>query len=139
MNSITVNALKSDGFVYRSCKAKMELETDQGCVVWSPIGTSVFAEDKLLYEQDVHVRAFYAYGARLNLLEVYESNDQLLEIYLNIIAPMESFSSTLVYVDLELDVSKIVNRNESARVVDVDEFEEAIKLYNYDLELVSNC
>jgi protein associated with RNAse G/E len=138
MVSILCKALKSDGSIHRYCEAEMELRTEQGCVVWTRLGTPVYDGQKVLYEQDAHVRTFFVYGARLNLLEIYEPNNQLREIYLNIIAPMEDFDSELLYVDLELDVSKIQDKG-PALIVDEDEFEEAIRLYNYGAEVVSGC
>ncbi|HIG40598.1 MAG: DUF402 domain-containing protein [bacterium] len=139
MHKILVKALKSDGSIHRICEAELELRTDQGCVVWTRLGTPVSDGQKLLYEQDADVRAFFVYSARLNLLEVYEPNCQLREIYLNVIAPMEDFDSELVYVDLELDVSKTEDREGAALIVDKDEFEEAIQLYSYGADVVSSC
>ena len=80
--------------------------------------------------------AFFVYGARLNLLEIYEANGILRQIYLNVTAPQERLGATLEYTDLELDVSKI---GSNTMIVDTDEFAAASLRFNYSDDLIQAC
>lgn len=70
---------------------------------------------------------------------MYEPNNTLREIYLNATAPMEACGEELLYIDLELDISKKGDKSGVAMVVDENECEEAVLLYNYSAELVVCC
>ena len=138
MTPIEITSLKSDHSEHRFGRGNIEIENDTGCVVWTYPGNQIRTRTKL-WVQDTLVRAFFVFGARLNLLEIHESDATPREIYMDVIAPMAPFDSTLQYIDHELDVRKIHADGSGAFIVDEDEFEEATHIYQYDSVKIEEC
>lgn len=129
---IPVQARKADETVYRSWKAMVESVTDDLLVTIAPAGSSVFnikGEDHPILN---HYRAYYWTKKYYNLLEIFDPNGTLVQIYVNIAAPPEFKNGILSFKDHELDVSKRLP--EAALLVDEDEFAEAVIKYGYSKE-----
>lgn len=129
---IPVQARKTDGVVYRSWHATVELVSSNLLVTVAPAGSSVFnikGEDHPIQH---HYRAYYWFDKFYNLLEIFETGGALIQVYINIASPPEFENGMMSFKDHELDVSKVVPN--PARLVDEDEFAEAALKYNYSPE-----
>lgn len=79
-----------------------------------------------------HLRSYYWFDRFYNLIEVFETTGELLEIYINVASPPEFRDGEMSFKDHELDVSKYPPR--LAELIDEDEFAEAIVKYQYSRE-----
>lgn len=134
-----IRALKADQSLHRRSEGELDVLNEIGCAIWSEPGTTIFGPDGPVWQTDRRVRTLFVRDARLNLLEIHDSNSIPKSVYLNIIAPAELSTNEVVYVDHELDVLNLVDGSEGAEILDADEFEEAIARYQYDQKLVRAC
>lgn len=129
---IHVHACKADGITYRNWQAAIESISADSIVTIAPSGSSVFNLDGRTYQIEHHSRSYYWFEKFYNLIEVFQTDGSLLEIYMNIASPPEWADGILKFKDHELDVSKYPPK--SAEIVDEDEFAEAVVKYNYSQE-----
>jgi len=129
---LPVHVCKTDGTVYRSFKATIEEVTQDAVITVSPAGSSVFNIKGEDYPLVHHYRAYYWFEKFYNLLEVFETDGRLFHIYINIASPPEFKNGVMSFKDHELDISKVLPN--SAKLVDEDEFSEAVIQYNYSKE-----
>lgn len=126
---IEAHACKADGTVYRSWRATIESVAADSIVTVAPSGSSVFNIKGEDYPIAHHYRAYYWLEKYYNLLEIFETDGKLVQIYLNIASPPEFKNGVLSFKDYELDVSK--SPPSPAKLIDEDEFTEAALKYNY--------
>lgn len=129
---IQVHACKTDGTTYRNWTAYVESFSVGLIVTVGRAGSPVFNSDGRIYHIEHHLRAYYWFDKFHNLIEVFEKNGNLLEIYINIASPPEWVDGILKFKDHELDISKYPPN--PAEIVDEDEFAEAALTYNYSTE-----
>lgn len=135
-DKIQVKAYRSDGQCYRWWSATVTtLKKDLICVI-TPAGHYV-SEINDGWTSKYAIRAFYWFDRPYNLLEVYEPNGELNEIYVHITNLPKIEMSQLHYTDYELDV--VLQPGQQPRIVDEDEFIEAAIQYNYPPELQKAC
>lgn len=131
-DKIHVCACKTDGTVYRSWHTMIESVDADSIVTISPAGSSVFNIKGEDYPLLHHYRAYYWFDKFYNLLEVFETSGELIHIYLNVASPPEFENGIMSFKDHELDVSKVLPNE--AKLVDEDEFTEAVIKYQYSKE-----
>ena len=129
---IPVHACKADGVTYRNWTAVVESATDDVIITIGLAGSPVFNADGRTFHIEHHLRAYYWFDRYYNLIEVFETNGNLLEIYINIASPPEWTNGLLKFKDHELDISKYPPK--PAEIVDEDEFAEAVVKYGYSSE-----
>lgn len=133
---VQVSAHKSDDTCYRWWYATVEaVETDE-VVLITPVGHQV--EDiRGSYASGYVIRTYYWPNRWYSLMEVYTPNGKLDEIYVNINSPVEIEDSHIRFTDYELDVSR--KPPHEARIVDEDEFLEAVSKYGYSKRFQQAC
>lgn len=129
---IHVRACKTDGTIYRSWYAAIESVEPGSIVTIAPAESPVEDLVRGMYFTEHPMRAYYWFDKFYNLIEVFETNGDLLEIYINVASPPEFVDGEMRFIDHELDVVKVIP--EQARLVDEDEFTEAIIKYRYGEE-----
>lgn len=128
-DTIQVSACKTDGTVYRSWYATIESVDADSIVTISPASQPVFDLIRRQYFTKHILRSYYWYKKYYNLIEVFETTGELLEIYINVASPPEVGDSEMSFKDHELDVSKYPPN--PAEIIDEDEFAEAVVKYQY--------
>jgi hypothetical protein len=78
------------------------------------------------------LRSYYWFDKFYNLIEVFDTQGNLVEIYINIASPPEFEDSVMSFKDHELDVTRYPPKN--AKLIDEDEFAEAAVKYQYTQE-----
>jgi protein associated with RNAse G/E len=131
-DKIHVRACKTDGTVYRSWHTTIESVDADLLVTISPAGSSVFNIKGEDYPIVRHLRSYYWFDKFYNLIEVFETNGELIHIYINIASPPEFENGMMSFKDHELDVSKVLPGE--AKLIDEDEFAEAAVKYQYTQE-----
>lgn len=138
---IWVRVFKSDGQPHRWWQARVESADDECIILYADPPNPVYHNPQRfprdLYVQEHIFRSFYWPGRRHNLLEVYATDGQLLELYADIISPIDVGPDEIRFIDHELDVSRL--SGQEPRVVDQDEFAEAAMLYGYTDAFVSEA
>jgi protein associated with RNAse G/E len=132
-DNIWLRVFKSDGSPYRWWRARVEAVRD-GCIItYAPAGDPVHHNPdyfpQAIYYRRWHIRAYYWPGRRHNLLEIYDPDGRLYELYADIISPIELGDGELRFVDHELDVAQLTG--EAPQIIDQDEFAEAAERFGY--------
>jgi len=101
-------------------------------VTVSPAGSSVVDGKRGTYQVAHHLRSYYWHDKFYNLIEAFDTQGNLIEIYINIASPPEFKNDIMSFKDHELDVSKYPPK--AAQLIDEDEFAEAAVKYQYTQE-----
>jgi len=131
-----MRAYKSDGTCYRWWTATVEAVEPGTVVVVTPAGHRLHTPDGD-WTSRWAIRSTYWPGRCYSVLEVYQPDGTLAEIYVNINSPIEIGDGQLSYTDYELDVSRELPHR--AQLVDEDEFQEAALKYGYSAEFQEIC
>ncbi len=129
---IHVRACKADGTVYRSWHTTIESVDADSIVTISPAVGMVEDRARVMYQNKHILRSYYWFDKFYNLIEVFDTQGNLIEIYINIASPPEFEDGRMSFKDHELDVSKYPPN--PAKLIDEDEFAEAIITYQYTKE-----
>ena len=81
------------------------------------------------YTIEYILRSYYWFDKFYNLIEVFDTQGNFVEIYINIASPPEFENGGMSFKDHELDVSRFPPK--AAQLVDEDEFAEAAVKYQY--------
>ena len=133
---ITIKAYRANGHCYRHWPASNVFQNEVGVVTFSPRGTKV-SGDEGGWISSYNIRAFYWLKRPYNLLEVYDSNQNLVEICIHIASPARISGAELHDTDYELDV--VMEPGQAPRIVDADDFDNAIEQYGYSPEFQEAC
>ncbi|MEM7129809.1 MAG: DUF402 domain-containing protein [Chloroflexota bacterium] len=134
---IRVRAFKANGTCYRHWQVKvtsvteewLETESKAGHEVWDRSGSWI---------GKFNICAVYWFDRPYNLFEIRDAQtDELIEIYINIGSPPRFSDGELHFTDYELDV--VCLPGESARLVDEDEFAEAVETFGYSKDFQAAC
>jgi len=131
-DQIHVRACKTDGTVYRSWHTIIESVDADSIVTISPAGGMVEDRARITYQVEHILRSYYWFEKYYNLIEVFDTQGNLAEIYINIASPPEFEDGVMSFKDHELDVSKYPPK--AAQLIDEDEFAEAAIKYRYSKE-----
>ncbi|WP_374688504.1 DUF402 domain-containing protein [Promineifilum sp.] len=132
-DDIWLRVYKSDGSPYRWWQARVEAVHADCIITYAAPGIPVyhnpdrFAEP--IHYRRWYIRAYYWPGRRHNLLEIYNPDGQLYELYSDIISPIELNDGEIRFIDHELDVFQLPGQ--TPQIVDQDEFAEAAEQYGY--------
>jgi protein associated with RNAse G/E len=129
---IRVEAYKADGECYRYWNTIVEECSDSHIVTVSPAGEPTVDLKRGTWIGRHILRAYYWFDRPYNLIEVFEPDGRLLEIYINIASLPQIREGVLCFTDHELDVSAYPPAR--AVVADEDEFAEAAVCYGYTLD-----
>jgi protein associated with RNAse G/E len=124
-----VRACKTDGTVYRSWHTTIESVEADSIVTISPAGDTIQDLVRGQFVARHSLRSYYWHDRFYNLIEVFETDGTLLQVYINIASPPWFEEGHLCYIDHELDVFKVPHQK--AKLIDEDEFAEAVVKYRY--------
>jgi protein associated with RNAse G/E len=131
-DKIHVCACKTDGTVYRSWHTMIESVDADSIVTISPAGGMVEDRARIIYQVEHILRSYYWFDKFYNLIEVFDTQGNLVEIYINIASPPEFENDMMSFKDHELDVTRYPSK--AAQLIDEDEFAEAAVKYQYTQE-----
>jgi protein associated with RNAse G/E len=131
-DKIRVEAYKANGVCYRSWETIVEELDHEQLVTVSPAGSTVEDIKKGRWRTEHSLRAYYWFDKPYNLIEAFEPDGRLMEIYVNISSTPALREGAVTFIDHELDVSRFPP--EPAKVHDEDEFAEAVIAFGYSEE-----
>lgn len=135
-DKIVLRAYKSDGHCYRWHEVIVE-NIEENCV------TVIGWPGRRIHQPDGGFVTRYVSRSHLWLdrpifiLELFEEDGTLAEVYGNINSPVVVGENEVSFTDYELDVSLIPGS--PIRVVDEDEFEDAVEKFGYSKEFQRQC
>lgn len=135
---ITVRAFKADGNYYRWWQVPVETVSHQQLTTWGQTGDWVHEVHRPNWQLKHHMRSYYQLDKPYNVIEVYEPAGELHQLYININTPPIIKNGEIHFVDHELDISKKPPHT-PARIIDEDEFAEAIQIYGYTPDFQKWC
>lgn len=118
--------------MYRSWHTTIETLDADSMVTVSPIGSEMYDRKRGNIHIGHAMRSYYWSDKFYNLIELFDAQGNLAQIYINIASPLYSEDGSLCFKDYELDVFKY--SSSSARLIDEDEFAEAVVTYRYTKE-----
>ncbi|MEZ4517880.1 MAG: DUF402 domain-containing protein [Chloroflexota bacterium] len=133
---IWVTVSKANGQLHRRWQACIERVAEDCLVTVAGVGNPVILSGRTAL-QKYPLRSFYWIGRRYDLLEVYDPDGRLHELYSNICSPIEWTGDGIRYTDHELDIVQYVGRE--AEIVDEDEFAAAAAEFGYSDEFQRLC
>jgi protein associated with RNAse G/E len=129
---IQVQACKADGSVYRSWHTTIEKMDADSIITVSPIGSEMQDRKRGNVRIGHTMRNYYWFDKFYNLIELFDAQGNLAQIYINIASPPYLEDGSLCFKDYELDVFRYPSN--SAILLDEDEFAEAVITYQYTKE-----
>jgi protein associated with RNAse G/E len=137
-DTIWVRIDKADGSPHRWWQTRVEAIEGDCLVTWTVAGSPMYHNadrfPKAVYPVQWFIRNYYWSGRRYDLLEVYDLDGQLHELYADVTSPVEVTDDEIRFIDHELDVQMFAGQ--TPRIVDQDEFAEAAEQYGYSEEFV---
>jgi uncharacterized protein len=134
---IKVEALKYDRSVHRSWKCQLIAENED---FWEFVGVfeteikhpllGVIRPDTVSYE-------FYWKNRCFNVFRFHEPEGDLRNFYCNVNLPPVLENNVLSYIDLDIDI--LVAPDFNFEIVDLEEFEENARKFNYPAEVVEKA
>jgi uncharacterized protein len=129
---IQVCACKADGSVYRSWHTTIETMDVDSIVTISPLGSEMYDRKRGNIHIEHTLRSYYWFDKFYNLIEVFDGQGSLLQVYINVASPPYLEDGSLCFKDYELDVFRYPSS--TATLLDEDEFAEAVITYQYTKE-----
>ncbi len=140
-DTIWVRVFKADGRTHRWWQARVEAVRDDCIIAYTDVGNPVYHNvdtfSAPVFPQKHSIRNYYWLGRRHDLLEVYEADGRLHELYADITSPIEVVGGEIHYIDHELDVQ--MDAGDVPRIVDQDEFAEAAEQFGYADAFMREC
>lgn len=140
-DTIWVRTSKADGRPHRWWQAQVEAVDGECVIAYSAIGSSIHHNpDRFpaaVYPLRHTIRSYYWPGRHHNLLEIYNADGALVELYADITSPIEVAVDEIRFTDHELDVSFLAGQ--TPQIVDQDEFAAAAVAFGYSDEFMHQC
>ena len=135
-HTIEIQALKFSRKPYRWWRATVEARDREHISTLNRIGESVHGVEPGWVYKHNHRNIFW-FERPYNLVEVYERDGRLKQLYVHIASLPIFQNHRLVYIDHELDV--VWRPGQAPRVADEAEFLVAVREFGYSAEFQSAC
>ncbi len=130
---VTINSRKFDGTIHRTWKANLIEQKKSFLSFVGEFEKEVKHPHLGLIRRGTISYEFYWLDGWFNVFRFHEIDGSLRNFYCNLNMPPKFENNILDYIDLDVDV--LVWKDFSIEILDVDEFEENSKKYNYSVEL----
>jgi uncharacterized protein len=130
---ITINSRKFDQKIHRSWQARMLEENKSFYLFVGEFNTEVNHPKLGVIRRGTISYEYYWKNEWYNVFRFHEPEGALRNFYCNINQPPKLSGRYLDYIDLEIDV--LVWRDFSLEILDLDEFEQNARLFNFSEQL----
>ncbi len=136
-DTISIKAHKADGVCYRWRDATV-IELDESHIAFHMSkGTSYHDLYKGVRIAKYDCGAVYQFDKPWTRVEILDDAGMLIRLYMDICSPPRIVNGEVHYTDYELDVERVMPH--PARLVDEDEFAEAVITYGYTPKFQAQC
>lgn len=130
---ITINSRKFNGQLHRSWKCNLIRRKDSLLIFEGEFQNEIKHSKLGFIRRGTKSYEYYWLNRWFNVFRFHEPNGNLRNYYCNINMPPEFKNNILDYIDLEIDV--VVWRNFEFEILDLDEFEQNSKKFQYSNKL----
>lgn len=131
--NFTINSRKADGKIYRTWQADRLEENDDYYLFVGKFSETVSHNQLGVIRHGTVSYEYYWKNRCYNIFRFHEPEGNLRNYYCNINLPPTIKGNILDYIDLDIDV--LVHKDYSFEILDIDEYEENSKLFNYSDDL----
>lgn len=131
---ITINSRKYDGKIHRSWKAELICQKDSLLILVGKFEQEVKHSYLGVIRRGTVSYEYYWLDRWYNVFRFHEPDGNLRNFYCNINQPPKFEKGTLDYVDLDIDI--LVWKDLSTSILDLDEFDENARIFNYSDDLI---
>lgn len=136
--TFTINSRKYNGKIHRSWKAELLEENDEIILFVGIFEEEVNHNNLGIIGRGTLSYEYYWKNRWFNVFRFHEPmNGKLRNFYCNINRPPHLTDNTLDYIDLEIDV--LVWNDFSVEILDLDEFEQNARRYQFPAELITTA
>lgn len=132
--TFTINSRKFDGKIHRSWKADLIEQNDSFLTFVGVFDQEVNHPLLGVIRRYTVSYEFYWLDRWYNIFRFHEPGGELRNFYCNISQPPVLSKNFLDYIDFDIDL--LVCKNFSYKILDMEEFEENKKIFEYPAELV---
>jgi protein associated with RNAse G/E len=130
---VTINSRKFDGTIHRTWKANLIEQQKSLLTFVGEFEKEIKHQHLGLIRRGTISYEFYWLDGWFNVFRFHEIDGSLRNFYCNLNMPPKFENNILDYVDLDVDV--LVWKDFSVEILDMDEFEENSKKFNYSAEI----
>jgi hypothetical protein len=130
---VTINSRKFDGRIRRSWQAELLEETEEFYLLVGEFDSEVKHSKLGVIGRGTVSYEYYWKNEWYNVFRFHEPDGNLRNFYCNINRPPEFAGDVLDYIDLEIDI--LVWRDFSFEILDLDEYEESSRKFNFSDEV----
>lgn len=134
---ITVNSRKFDGKIHRTWKAELVEEDADMYLFVGKFENEVQHSNLGVVRPGTMSYEYYWKNRWFNVFRFHEPEGELRNFYCNVNRPPVLNENVLDYIDLEIDV--LVWKNFSVEILDLDEYEQSARIYNFPSEIRSKA
>jgi protein associated with RNAse G/E len=130
---ITINSRKFDGRIHRAWRAELLEETEELFLFVGEFDSEVRHPKLGVIRRGTVSYEYYWKNEWYNVFRFHEPGGDLRNFYCNVNRPPQFENGVLDYIDLEIDI--LVWRDFSLEILDLDEYEESSRTFNYPDEV----
>jgi protein associated with RNAse G/E len=132
---IVINSRKIDGSIHRTWKADFVEQQNSLLTFVGRFDDEIIHSELGIIRRGTISYEYYWLDRWFNVFRFHEPEGELRNFYCNLNQPPKFEKNVLDYVDLEIDV--VVSKDYEIEVLDLDEFEENSRMFNYSEELIN--
>jgi protein associated with RNAse G/E len=132
--TVLVNSRKMDNKIHRSWNTKLIEQNASLLILFGEFKNEIIHKHLGVIRRGTLSYEYYWFDRWYSVFRFHEPDGSLRNFYCNINKPPIFENNILNYIDLDIDV--IVWNDYQSEILDVDEFEENKKKYNYSEKLV---
>jgi uncharacterized protein len=132
---VIINSRKFNGDIHRSWKADFIEKRDSLLIFVGEFEEEVRHSKLGVIRRGTISYEYYWLDRWFNIFKFHDPEGELRNFYCNLNMPPVFEHDVLDYIDLEIDV--LVSKNFDIEILDLDEFEENSKLFEYPADLIA--
>jgi uncharacterized protein len=126
---ITINSRKFDGSIHKSWKAQLIVQSNSLLIFEGVFEAEVNHSHLGVIRRGTISYEYYWRDRFYNIFRFHEADNSLRNFYCNLNTPPTFVDNVLDYIDLDIDL--VVWTDFKYQILDIDEFEENARKYNY--------
>ena len=130
---VTVNSRKFDERIHRTWKAELKMRSDSLLLLSGKFEQQIEHPHLGVIRRGTISEECFWLDRWYSIFRFYEPDGTFRNFYCNLNMPPKFENNVLDYIDLDIDI--LVRKDLSCTILDVEEFEQNSKIYNYSDEI----
>lgn len=132
---VTVNSRKFDERIHRTWKAELKMRSDSLLLLSGKFEQQIEHPHLGVIRRGTISEECFWLDRWYSIFRFYEPDGAFRNFYCNLNMPPKFANNVLDYIDLDIDI--MVRKNFEYEILDVEEFEQNSKIYNYSDDIKS--